>query len=509
MRATRLAAGLISAVLTVIILGSCMKKEAAVYDNGRVKLSWWASMHGTASRIASNYGELEFYKKLQERTGVEIEFIHPPEGKETESLNLMIASGKHTDLISQSTKHRDRDGVFLDLTSLIKKSAPNLMKVLSENENYRKAVTEDDGTFDHFPLLSDDAFLICWYGPQIRKDWLDELGLPLPETIDEWENTLRVFKARGVEFPLTLSMEDPFAGSAIFKGAYEIGGRFYEVDGVMHCAYLEEEYKDYLMLLNRWYKEGLLDPDFYTQENKMVDAKILGGRAGAWAGGGGGKLGIFLSEFQKSNPDAVISGTKYPVLEKGTQPVFGRLGHIVSTKVLITNKCENPESAVGFLDYGYGEEGHMFWNFGEEGVSYNLVDGYPKYTDTILENENGWDMPTAMFNYMASSYGGPFVHDKRYYEQYLRWPQQREAAALWSDVKYYISPNLSFTNNEAAKLSSLESAINTYNNEWSIKFIVGEADFSVYEQFVDNIRQMGCDELLQIYQDALTRYNNR
>ena len=47
-------------------------------------------------------GDAPFFKELMKRTGVEIEFIHPPAGEEASQLNLMVASGDLPDLIEYS-----------------------------------------------------------------------------------------------------------------------------------------------------------------------------------------------------------------------------------------------------------------------------------------------------------------------------------------------------------------------------------------------------------------------
>jgi putative aldouronate transport system substrate-binding protein len=40
-------------------------------------------------------------------------------------------------------------------------------------------------------------------------------------------------------------------------------------------------------------------------------------------------------------------------------------------------------------------------------------------------------------------------------------------------------------------------------------FITGSVPLSEYDSFCDNIRSMGIDELIDIYQAALDRYNAR
>ena len=55
-------------------------------------------------------------------------------------------------------------------------------------------------------------------GPILRKDWLDELGLEVPETIDEWENVLAQFKEKkGATAPLTI-LSSNFGGCGCIYG---------------------------------------------------------------------------------------------------------------------------------------------------------------------------------------------------------------------------------------------------------------------------------------------------
>lgn len=139
-----------------------------------------------------------------------------------------------------------------------------------------------------------------------------------------------------------------------------------------------------------------------------------------------------------------------------------------------------------------------------------MVDGYPKYTDLVVKNPDGLDMSTAMVHYMASSYGSAFVQDKRYYEQYLQFDEQRDAVDKWSRYKYSNRmPLISLTEQERKDTSDLETDLNTYIDEMVIKFIVGEESLDNYDAFVQKIRSMGIDKILEAKQNALDRYNAR
>ena len=68
----------------------------------------------------------------------------------------------------------------------------------------------------------------------------------------------------------------------------------------------------------------------------------------------------------------------------------------------------------------------MLVNFGIEGLTYNMVDGYPKYTDMIYNNPDGLTISQAMAYYMRTAINGPFIQDPRYLEQ-ITLSQLREA----------------------------------------------------------------------------------
>ena len=83
-----------------------------------------------------------------------------------------------------------------------------------------------------------------------------------------------------------------------------------------------------------------------------------------------------------------------------------------------------------FLDYGYSEKGHMLFNFGKEGESYEMKDGNPVYTDLILHNPDGLSVSDSMKKYLLAMNSGPFVQDEKYIEQYYQYQQQKDAVDI-------------------------------------------------------------------------------
>ena len=512
LRKRRAVTAVCAAAMMLGLASSCGSEEASG-DGEKLTVSWWVPLFPHVSQTSTSFSETELFKELSERLNVEIEFIHPAAGQETENFNIMVAGGELPDLIERDfTSYKggaDKaidDGVIISIDDYLD-YAPNYKKILEDNPEWDKQVVTDAGEHYTFAWFRGDESLLCWQGPQIRKDLLDKAGLALPETIDEWDNVLHKFKEMGVEYPLSVQ-----GRSFYFSGAYGVGDAYYLDDGKVKYGPAEAGYKDFVLQMKSWYDEGLLDPDFFAQNTSAYEAKITSGQVGAYFAAVGGGMGKYLPVLQELDPSIKLSGTKYPVLNKGDTPKFGQkdFAYYPTTSTSITTKCERVEDVVKMLDYGYSEEGHMLYNFGIEGVSYEMVDDYPKYTELITNNPDGLAMQYAMSRYMASAYGGPFVQDKRYFEQYMPYDEQKEAVEMWMqhDDNQRL-PLITYTAEETNQISSLVTAIGTLSSENITKFIIGQKSMDEWDSFVDSLYQAGLNEVLQVRQNAVDRYNSR
>ena len=480
------------------------------------KITWWSRLWPHISQTAQNFGEIPFYQELQKRCGVELEFIHPAVGQETEKFNVMCASGEYPDLIEADfTTYKGgpakavEDGVIIYLDEYIDKYAPNYKKYLDEHPDVARQVKTDDGHYYTFAWFRGDDSLMCWKGPQIRKDMLDKAGLALPETLEEWDTALRKFKEMGIEYPLS-SVGNGFFDT--FSGIFGVSETFYQEDGIVKYGVIEPAYKDYISQLRTWYKDGILDQDFYAQDDKTYRAKVTSGKVGAFVASAGGDMGSFIPVLSQLDPGIKLAGTKYPVMNKGDISRFGQkdFAYYPATSVSISTQCKNIEAAVKFLDYGYSEEGHMFYNFGTEGESYEMVDGYPTYTELITKDPDGLPMQFSLSKYTAVAYGGPFVQDARYYDQYLPYDEQKDAVKLWTEHDGSTRiPYISYTLEENTRRSTLLSPIQSYVSENLLKFITGQESMDKWDSFVAQIKKSGIDEVIGITQAALDRYNKR
>ena len=492
---------LLSIVISAIMLfTACSDKSQTIGENGTNKFTYWVPLNTNAAMTVSNYGETPFAKELQKRLGVEIEYQHPPQGNAIERFNIMISMGDLPDIIEYSWMQYPggpakaiHDGIIQKLD--LKKNAPNLYSYSVGRPEVDKLMKTDQGDYFAFPFIRGDRMLQTSAGPVIRHDWLKELNMDIPETIDDWEKVLTAFKEKkNAKSPLSIS-EGHIAGWGLFVGAFGIADGLYIDNGVVKYGALETEYKDFLTLMNKWYQKGLLAADFASIDPQTIDSNIINGFSGATAGSIGSGIGRWMSAAREEG--FLLAATPYPVINRGDKPEFGQMQlPLPGTFAAISKNCENIEAAMKFLDYGYSEEGRMMYNFGIEGTSYVKKEGYPTYTELIMKNSEGLSVTASMARYLQAYSEGPFIQDKRYMEQYATLPQQKEAYEIWSDTNMedHIMPHISLDPKESEVMARNISSINTYKSEMLIKFIMGLEPVSNYDKFVSELRARGIVE---------------
>jgi len=488
-------------------------------------LTYWQELTGNLVGVKSTQAEVPFYQEWQKRTGVKLQFITAPNSRGKETLNVMLASGDLPDMIEYDfltqfpggPEKAIKDGYILKLNDLIDKHAPNLKKFLKEHPDIDKMVKTDNGSYYAFPFIRGDDLLRVFQGPIIRKDWLDELGLPIPETIDDWYNTLKAFKEKkGASAPFSVvSVPRPFneIGNGWFAGAFGVTRDFYLDNGQIKFGPMEKGYKDFLATFAKWYKEGLIDKNIATVDMKAMDANFANGATGATAGNAGGGIGRWMPILTAKDPKALLVGTPYPVLKKGDTPFYGQKDHAFSPggMVAITASSKNAELAAQMLDYGYTEEGMLFHNFGIEGVSYKMENGEPKYTDLVMKNPDKLAPAQALSLYIRGNYSGPFIQDKRYVLQYMALQTQRDALTTWSktDVDKHKLPPITPTPEESTEMAKIMTDVNTLVDEMTLKIVLGTEPVDSFEKYVDKLKSVKIDRAIEIQKAALERYNKR
>lgn len=454
-------------------------------------------------------------EEYEKRTGIAIRHLGGvPMGDN--KFKYLLASGNLPDIFMNNwlqfpggPEKAIEQGHILPLNDVIERYAPNFKRVLEENPEIDKMVKTDSGIYYAFPFIRSEQGKV-YGGPIIRKDWLDELGLPVPSTIDEWYTTLKAFKEKkGTTAPLTLRTLFMGERTAGFAGAFGVMGNFYVEDGKVRYGYLEPGYRDYLATMSKWYREGLLDQDFAVLDLESVDKKMTSGASGATIG--------WFSYIEKYNLAAQSGDTAaryvaapYPTLAEGEIPKFGQLDNAYAgtSSAAIKATTKNLEAAVRWLDYAYSEEGSLLNTFGIEGVTYTMKNGQPAYTDLVMANPDGLSGDLVMLQY-AHQTNFPMIQR----DSQLEWKfeETNRAVEVWRKTKHedYLLPPITPTTEEAGELSALMDGIGEYVKDAELRIILGVDAIDAYDDMVNQLKRLGIDRILEIKQAAYERYINR
>ncbi len=517
--------------------GAATTAAAAAYPivTSPLTLTWYKPLDSNqAGAGIKDLNETLYMQELEKKTGIHIQFQHPAIGQESTQFNLMISSGTLPDLISNGwtgynggPEKAISDGIIIDHEKLIEQYAVNFNKFVATHPGAERFYKTDSGKAYCMPtfitLTADgkvhaapdgrDFYYEAVVGLVLRQDWLTELGLTAPTTIDEWYTVLSAFKTKKqASAPFTCLLSN-WKASAAFITAYDIAYGFYE-DGSKkaHFGPYEAAYKDFLTIFAKWYKEGLLDADFSTNDQKAVDAKVLDNKSGAWVGFSAGGIGSYIQTAKKTNAAFDLVGVTVPTLQKGATASMGNKSMPYnSTLPTITTANKHQEETIKYLDYTYSEEGDLLVNWGVKGTSYDVVNNQYQFTDKIAKDTAGLTPQQAMQKYIWWG-SGDFATRLALYKTYGADAEKRvvEGKALWGKTTRPAGlPPVTIASDKSSEYAKIMSDINTYVDEQFLKFVMGTQALDTFANYQAQLKTMGIDKALQIQQEALDRYYKR
>lgn len=494
--------------------------EGVTYPmNTDVSLSFYILSDMPTSSAYLSFDDYPFYSGLEKNTGIDIEWQTPAEGAESSvAFNLLLQDEELPSIIFGGIDMTRRtelynDGLIYDLTDYLAEYAPDFWEYINlpENEANKRVITNSEGKILAFPFIRESDFNITYLGPVIRKDWLDELGLDMPVTLDDWENVLVAFKEKYGAY-LTTRLGRFQAGISSGTGAYAaLGFGCYVDGGEVKCANTQAEWKEMLTYLHRWYEKGLLDPDFTTLDDATIRSKALNGECGIVVTATS-QLTNFISDAKAEETGAEWVGLSHPRTAEGAPTSYIQTDSQTvrpDKGAVITTSCSEEEliTAIKFLNYGFSEEGMLYWNFGEEGVSYEVAeDGSYKFTELLTEDERG--LTTAIDDYAGMNGCGVGIQMEAMVKTKFD-PVAVEAVYTWTEntvAREYKLPPFSRTDEEQTRYSDINSILSTYVSEMALKFITGDESLDNFDDFVDELYSYDLQELLDIQQAAYDRY---
>ena len=415
---------------------------------------------------------------LQNKLGIKINMNTTLGGNDYRNqLNIRIAGNdmpdvvwmiNRTDLVKNAT-----DGTILELTPYL----PRLGQVTSYlGEDYMAA-----------GLVNGKLYALC-KAPNIpyntyiiRKDWLDTLGLKMPETMQEFKDVAIKFTENdpdrnGVKDTIGLSGGTWAAFQFIF-GGYAIGypGQYYVKNNALVSALFEPDMPIVLGEIKSLIDSGCVDPELFT----VTDGNLRLEKA--WQG----RIGILQDQWvnvsknvgpiREVNPNANWVQLAVPQGPKGrydsSHPYY--TSGLLSFGAHLAKDEPKLSKVIELFNYVASPEGLRLVSFGIEGAHYNMVNG--KVVATERRTAEGGYFWAYQFvgrdemEYLSTSFPGwdneiKFANDQ---------PRLRNLEA------FFIPPD------------GLNKAdMDRYISDETIKFIYGRRPIAEYPRFLTELESM-------------------
>lgn len=505
---------LVSLILAAIMLLSMASFASADEANKEIDVMvWYRDIDDLYFNDMPYYNDPE--TGITALTGVYANFNQVKGSDWSTKLNLMLASGQYPDIILRGTINLEMYGVdqeiLLPLDDYIDQYMPNYKAMLDADPEMAQTLRSSDGKM----------YQIGWIIPQninlnshlfINQQWLDNLGLEMPTTIEEYEQVLIAFRDQDAdgdgdstnEIPLGGTWESSVSSLYFFLSSWGIPANQSYVN-------IDDENKVYSWLqadtlrtametLSRWYQEGLIDVEAVSQDENAFEAKVNAGQYGSfwrWRMTAMGTDEAVYSQYACMLPPTV----------EGIQAKLWRYLELPSFGAALTAGCEDIEAACKWMDAqfdweymvdGYnGRKAEGFWDYGEDGkvVLTPMDDG----TRTVPGQSSFYYCP-------GDLYFSKFQMPSHRIEKTNYCKTYEDAGVIETNSQDILAKLVAKTVDESTQLDLLKAEIDKFAVESLTGFIVkGVTDdsWNTYVKTLDNLR---ISEYVGINQTAYDRY---
>ena len=486
------------------------------------------------------------FKRLEEKTNVHVDWKAIQSDQWGDKISLEMSNIKTLPEFVFSAGFSDTDllkyakqGVIINVEEYIDKYMPNLQKVFEQAPEYRKMCEDENGHIWALPWieqLGSEKTAIQTVGnmPFINKAWLDFLGLPVPSTVDEFEQTLIAFRDNADKLKAEFSIDgDIIPMSFIMGGGNEdsviltngFGEGYGDPDQGRHivvtddlkvvCPATTEGWKEGVQWMHKLYEEGLIDKEAWTQEWSTYVSKGKSGRYGvcfSWD----------VANIATVSMDDLIAGKGWvplPALAADTKNITPANGSFTSGfdrgRCVITANAKNPALICAWLDQMYDpiQSPQNNWGtYGEDDEFDIFEEGTNANGDFMLKHTWLGDASPVEVR-EAECVGGPLAILDSYYGVYVTCPDDAQYRLDWIKDVYtpdmntkYVFPNILMTSDDAKELSNLNPDIDKVIKEARANGIMNGFTDADFDDLQTKLQGYKLDKFLEIFQKYVDDY---
>ena len=476
--------------------------------------------------------------ELEEKTGVHLDFVAVPNDGAHDKLTLMLASGDYPDILlgpglsnAELVKYGTQEKILIPLNNLIDQYAVNLKARWAEHPEWKTQMTTPDGNIYGIP--SADSGITghgaCAVKLWMNMDWLKTLNLSMPPTTEEFKNVLIAFKtkdpngnSKADEIPLTGAINTWAADPYLFllnSFTYYYPYNLLQLkDDKFTLTANTDGMREGLKYIADLYKEGLIDPAAFTQNEQQMAA--IGNNSDIAIGGAAtcGHLAMFVDI---NNADRAKQYDNILPLKgsNGYQGIpYDKDVMLSGAAFAITDKCKNPDRAMQMADLFCSMDWAIRTNIGIQGVTWDVADAgktgmdgktpaqykyLPGYLQTSVESRNdiwGWGMRLVEPDFkdlfqVDGDINDPTNYEARLYQATIKLTPYK--AAVQQVPPFFLSAD------DSAKNGQLQTPLQDYVKTSVVEFITGKKNVDTdWQAYLDGLSKLNFEEYLSLNQAA-------
>ena len=427
--------------------------------------------------------------------------------------------------------------------------------IMTNNSARRMQITESDGPLRAVTQVGGA------YDMMIRQDWLDDLGLGMPATAEEYYDACLAMNQNDINgngqnderIILGLGTEYQYQGIGQWFGLPYMDFREDPSDGHIEVAMLCEGFGDWAAYMNRLYDGGVIYNNeggnvwsnmetFFAENNVITWFRTANG---VWSSG------------QDNSGDPECNYQPMPIIQavEGVAPrMVVQEGVACEYAVSFNADTCTPENAAKMVDfafsyelylvYYFGVEG-MAWEFEEDGVTVDAYTNRPDYKKGDIENQylslQGMDNAfMGMVSYCPNPKSGdlwstnacqystyqqaidadePYSSSKYDEAEWMRrneWNESSPTRKSLQQIADYGEENINWaayysfttlpTNEEIEVMNQYGTDLKTFLQEVATKLVTGEYDIADLESYIDYAYEIGLQEYIDAVQASVDRY---
>lgn len=465
----------------------------------------------------TSFDEMPAVQRLEEQTGIHVEW-EPIKGSDwSTKLNLAFASGEYPDVILATNggnggvddeEYGVTQGIVIPLDDLIDQYMPNFTsrRDAEDNDPTVSLVASDGKIYSVGYLVGQNINTNQHFF--INQEWLDALNLETPKNVDELTEVFRAFKTgdpngngEADEIPLEMGLDTGFNGIRYMLPLFGLPcdpDKWIYIDDDKKVQFLptQEGFRDCMEWLHMLYDEGLVDPELVSQDFNTVETKLKEGNVGfftAWR-----LVAMAYDDGVASNsvlwmPDS--NAKLYRYLELCKQGAF------------VTSTNENVPATMRWLDALLDTEMMFSLYYGEKDAGDTLGWKFDDNGKITVTNDGSADVK----NYIDCN--TLFFGPGKYLSETFNMPEQRTEKTEYCQ-KYDEAGNIQKYSNDYLDMAPLtseqlqestlkETDINNAVVENIAAFVTGGVTDDNWNSFVSMFDGMGVADYVQMYQDAI------